>query len=103
VDMFLDGPDAKARDAVHVIFAGERVSPSDPVPAPDITEAEDLQSHRTLTLEALVRMKLTAFRDKDRMHVRDMIDVELIDASWCARLPPELAARLQLLLDTPNG
>src|SRR5688572_28826617 len=25
VDMFLDGPDAKARDAIHVIFAGEKV------------------------------------------------------------------------------
>ena len=23
--MFLDGPNAKARDAVHVIFAGEKV------------------------------------------------------------------------------
>src|SRR5499427_5388292 len=25
IDMFLDGPGAKARDAVHVIFAGEKV------------------------------------------------------------------------------
>ena len=25
VDLFLDGPDAKARDAVHIIFAGERM------------------------------------------------------------------------------
>src|SRR5437660_8747730 len=25
IDMFLDGPDAKARDAVHVVFAGEKV------------------------------------------------------------------------------
>src|SRR5947209_12229948 len=25
IDMFLDGPKAKARDAVHVIFAGEKV------------------------------------------------------------------------------
>lgn len=28
VDMFLDGPDAKARDAVHVIFAGEKLTPA---------------------------------------------------------------------------
>src|SRR4051812_37518722 len=27
IDMFLDGPAAKARDAVHVIFAGEKVRP----------------------------------------------------------------------------
>jgi hypothetical protein len=103
VDMFLDGPGAKARDAVHVLFAGEKVRPDDPVPAPDVSESEDVQQHRTLRLEALVRMKLTAFRDKDRMHLRDMIDVDLVDASWCARLQPNLAARLKELLDNPNG
>jgi hypothetical protein len=32
-----------------------------------------------------------------------MINVELIDQSWCQRLPPELAARLQELLDNPEG
>lgn len=103
IDMFLDGPNAKARDAVHVLFSGEKVSPTDLVAAPDVTEAENVQNHRTLTLEALVRMKLTSFRDKDRMHLRDMIEVELLDGSWCTRLPPELAARLQELLDNPNG
>jgi hypothetical protein len=79
------------------------VTPTDLIPAPDVTESESIENHRTLTLDALVRMKLNAFRDKDRMHLRDMIDVELIDASWCHRLPPELAARLQQLLDDPNG
>ena len=29
IDMFLDGPDSKARDAVHVIFAAEKVRPDD--------------------------------------------------------------------------
>ncbi len=29
IDMFLDGPKAKARDAVHVIFAGEKVRSDD--------------------------------------------------------------------------
>jgi len=56
-----------------------------------------------LKLEQLVRMKLTSFRDKDRMHLRDMLDVELIDASWRERLPTELATRLQELLDDPQG
>lgn len=36
IDMFLDGPSAKARDAVHVIFAGEKVRPEDAVPSPDV-------------------------------------------------------------------
>src|SRR4051794_33758152 len=69
IDMFLDGPGAKARDAVHVLFAGEKVRPDDPVPAPDVSESEDVQQHRTLRLEALVRMKLTAFHRKDQMHL----------------------------------
>ncbi len=103
IDMFLDGPGSKARDAVHVLFANEKVRPEDPVPTPDVAEAVDIQTHRILQLEALVRMKLTSFRDKDRMHLRDMLDVELIDESWVARLPIELAPRLQAILDDPNG
>ena len=103
IDMFLDGPGAKARDAVHVLFAGEKVRPDDPMPTPDVSEAEDIQQHRTLRLDALVRMKLTSFRRKDQMHLLDMIDVELVDESWCERLPPELAVRLKELIDNPNG
>jgi len=60
-------------------------------------------SFRLLALEALVRMKLTSFRDKDRMHLRDLIEVGLVDATWCARLPAELASRLDHLLENPEG
>ncbi len=103
IERFLDGPNAKARDAVHVLFSGEKVLPEYLLPTPDVSESELIQNHRTLPLEALVRMKLNSFCDKDRMHVRDMIEVELVDESWCERLPSELAARLQELLDNPNG
>jgi hypothetical protein len=103
IDMFLDGPGAKARDAVHMLFAAERVRPDDPVPAPDVTETEPNPPFHVLALEALVRMKLVANRRKDQVHLLDMIDVGLIDATWCQRFPPELAARLQHLLDTPEG
>ena len=58
---------------------------------------------QVLILDALLRMKLTSFRDKDRTHVRDMIGVGLVDATWLSKLPGELAARLQQLLDTPDG
>ena len=103
VDLFLDGPDAKARDAVHVIFAGERVRPDYALPAPDVIESEPSETFRVLRLDALVRMKLTSFRDKDRTHLRDLISVGLVDESWRLKLPDELAARLQSLLDTPDG
>jgi len=100
--MFLDGPNSNARDAVRILFAGEKVRPSDIVPAPSILEAEPINTQKVLTLEALVRMKQNVFRDKDRMHLRDMLDVELIDQSWTTRFQPELASRLQELIDNPE-
>jgi Uncharacterised nucleotidyltransferase len=102
IDMFLDGPDAKARDAVHVLFAGEKVRQTDLVSSPELSESIILQSHNTLSLEALVRMKLNAFRRKDQMHLIDMLDVELIDETWPSRFPSELADRLQQLIDNPE-
>ena len=102
LDMFLDGPTASARDAVRVVFAAEKVRPDRLAPAPDVTESEAADAFRLVTLEALVRMKLTAFRDKDRMHLRDLIDVGLVDASWLERLPEALGARLRELLENPE-
>ena len=103
VEMFLDGPSARARDAVHVVFAAEKVRPDYVAPAPDVSESEQTESFRLLTLEALVRMKLTSFRDKDRTHLRDLMEVGLVDTSWRGRLPEELGGRLQSLLDNPEG
>lgn len=102
IDMFLDGADAKARDAVHVIFAGERVRPEYLETAPDVTDSEPAAGFQVASLDALVRMKLTSYRDKDRVHVRDIIGVGLVDASWLPRLPAGLATRLANLLDNPE-
>jgi len=103
IDMFLDGPSAKARDAVHIVFAGERVKPDDATATPDVAESEDAGPFQLLALPALVQIKLTAYRDKDRTHLRDFIDVGLIDQTWPGRYPEPLASRLQHLLDTPGG
>jgi hypothetical protein len=103
VEMFLDGPGAKPRDAVHLIFAAEKVRPTDSLPSPDVAESEAATHFRLLNLDALVRMKLISFRLKDRVHLLDMIDVGLIDASWKGNLPADLAERFQELLDNPNG
>jgi Uncharacterised nucleotidyltransferase len=103
IDMFLDGPKAKARDAVHVIFAGEKVRAGDPAAAPEVGESEATPLYRVVALEPLVKMKLTSFRRKDQVHVLDMIDVGLVDESWLPRLPAELSPRLKELLDNPEG
>ncbi|HYE20542.1 MAG TPA: nucleotidyltransferase family protein [Tepidisphaeraceae bacterium] len=103
VEMFLDGPDAGPRDAVHVIFAGEKIRPAYATAAPDVSEVVKPDAFRVIALEALVRMKLTSFRRKDQVHLQDMLEVGLIDPTWPARLSAELGARLQTLIDTPEG
>jgi hypothetical protein len=103
IDMFLDGPGAKARDAVHIVFASEKVRTDSVWPSPDVAESERAPAFHLLSLEALVRMKLTSFRLKDQVHLQDMLAVGLIDKSWLGRVPPELAPRLQEILDNPEG
>jgi hypothetical protein len=102
VDLFLDGPEGSVRSAIHVVFAGERVKPDDSVTTPDVDESEPGPDFPVPTLEALVRMKLTLFRLKDKVHLLDLLDVGLIDESWCARFSPELAARLHEMIDSPD-
>jgi hypothetical protein len=48
----------------------------------------------------LLRMKLSAFRDKDRVHVRGMDAAGLITAGVEEKLPGELRVRLQHLRET---
>lgn len=104
IDMFLDGPGAKARDAVHILFAGEKVRADDLAPAPRVEESELTgASYRVVALESLLRMKLTSYQRKDQVHILDMIDVGLVDESWLPRLPAPLSERLKELLENPEG
>ena len=103
VDCFLDSPDASPRDAVHILFAGEKVKSTDLLPNAEITEREATEAYDILQLESLVRMKLNSYRLKDRVHLLDMISVGLIDQTWPARFHPELSIRLQELLDNPDA
>jgi hypothetical protein len=103
IDIFVDGPEGKAREALHIIFAGERVKPGDTVPAPDISATAAFEGYKIVEFDRLLVMKLTAFRLKDRVHLLDMIDVGLIDAATLDRLPVELRPRLEQLLNNPDG
>ena len=103
VDLFIDGPDGRPSGGVHLLFAGEKLRAREEFPCPSLSESERAAEFQVAGLEALVRMKLMAWRDKDRTHLRDMIAVGLIDASWPARLPSSLGERLQQLIDDPNG
>ena len=103
VTVFLDGPDAKPSESIHLLFAGEKVRPEHPLASPNLSTIDDPAGFRVVTLEALVHMKLLSNRDKDRTHVRDLVGVGLIDQSWLAKLPPVLAERLRGILDTPDS
>jgi hypothetical protein len=103
LDVFVDGPEGRVADGVRVIFANEMVRSDEAMANPGMDESVESDGFRVLALEPLVRTKLTAFRDRDRTHLRDLIEVGLIDETWCAKLPAELAFRLQQLLDTPEG
>ena len=100
---FLPDANARDRDGVDVFYAMERVVPEQVEPTPDVIESESGAEFCVLTLDAIVRLSLSRGRTLDQVHVRDLIDVGLVDASWLAMLPKSLISRLQHLLDTPNG
>jgi hypothetical protein len=93
-----DGPDARPWDVVNLLIADDLL-------VPDILPFVKLGDNgvRYMPLGPLVRMNLVGFRVHNRLHVRDLIDVGLVDQSWTARFDSVLAARLQQLLDTPDG
>jgi hypothetical protein len=100
IDLFLDGPQGSVRSAIHVVFAQEKVRHDDPAANPDVTECEAGPEFPVPTLEALVRMKLSAFRLKDKVHLQDLLEVGLIDRAWAARLPTELQTRLIEIIES---
>jgi hypothetical protein len=103
VTMFLDGPQGKPSQAVHVVWAGQKVREQDVTPAPKPEQSRDIFGKQIVDLVELVRMKLNSHRLKDRVHILDMIGVGLIDASWPSKFEPPLDERLQALLDNPDG
>lgn len=99
VGMFLDRADPNPRHAVHLLWAGEKVRPEYPLPSPAIEDRHALEPGKpVVSLEGLVVMKLMANRDQDRVHLRDLIEVGLVDRSLLAKLPAELTGRLEALL-----
>jgi hypothetical protein len=103
VVMFRDGADGKPSEAIHLLFVGEKTRPDHVLPAPAIDTVSDPADFPVLRLDLLILMKLLSNRDKDRTHMRDLLGVGLLDAALVPTLPPPLNARLQDILDTPDG
>lgn len=103
LDMLLYGEADSAKSAVHLIFTGEKVRPTQATPNPPIApERKRILGEDVLVIPVadLLRMKLSAFRDKDRVHVRSMDAAGLITAGIEGKLPGDLRARLQHVRET---
>jgi hypothetical protein len=99
VGMFLEQTDPNPRSGVHIVWANEKVRPENLLAAPGVTDrVEIVPGIFVVPLASLVRMKLVSNRELDRVHLRDMIDVGLIERSMLTGLPAELATRLDALL-----
>ena len=103
VIVFLDGPNGKPTQGIHVLLAERKVRDEYATATPSIDRVVDIEGRSIIEIGALVEMKLNSFRDKDRTHLRDMIQVGLIDSTWPERFEKNLGDRLQLLLDDPEG
>src|ERR1700677_1464300 len=75
VIMFRDGEADKPSEAVPLLFAGEKTRPDHLLPAPAIETVLDPANFKVIKLESLVQMKLVSNRDRDRMHLHDLIGV----------------------------
>ncbi len=96
IDMLVDSAEPKARSAIHLVFIREKVRAEYLEAVPDFSKQSTLSAEGVLLAPVadLVRMKLTSFRMKDRVHVQDMDSVGLITREIEASLSEPLRARL---------
>jgi hypothetical protein len=94
--LFVDPEAPSRRSGVHLVWAGEKVLPSYAHPAPTLTETvRDPEGFWVLDLPALVGMKLTSLRDIDKVHIADLLRVDMISQRLRGSLPPDLRRRLE--------
>jgi len=104
ITVFLDRADPMPSRGVHVIFANEKLRPYDPRPTPPITPGlRSPKGPEALNLRELLILKLMAFRDIDRVHIRDLLHVGLIDDALVSQIPADLRPRLDEVLANPDG
>jgi hypothetical protein len=101
VDMLVDSAKPRARSAVHLVMVRERVRPEYPEAVPDFSPPVETREGVMLAPVAdLVRMKLTSYRLKDRVHIQDLDATGLITAEVEGGLPNGLRRRLAEIRST---
>jgi hypothetical protein len=96
--MLMPAGETNARNAVHLVFTGERVRPDQALPNPAL-RPERLSMYgvevAVIPVADLVGMKLSSHRHIDIVHVDDMDQVGLITPEVEQALVPVLWARLE--------
>jgi hypothetical protein len=96
VDMLVDARELKARSAVRLIFVRGKVRPEYLEPVPSFSPAVRTTEGVLLApVVDLVRMKLTSYRLKDRVHIQDPDGVGLVTPEVEAQLSDPLRQRLR--------
>ncbi len=101
--IFVEKEKPSPRRGIHVVYADERVREHEAHAAPGLSavaRAED--GFAVIDLTSLIKMKLTAFRRKDQLHLADMIELNMIDSSIESRLPADLVERLTQIRNQPE-
>jgi hypothetical protein len=78
VDMLVQKGQPSARRAVHMVFRGEKVREEYAEAVPKMDAFHTLKGVRLVPVEDLIRMKLTSYRLKDEMHVKDLDEAGVI-------------------------
>jgi len=101
VDMLLYGGDKK--QAVHLVFAGEKTKPNQIEPNPDVNPIRE-RIHGAdvwiIPVRDLIRMKLSSDRLSDQVQIQDMDRAGLITPEIERDLPPQLQQNLMRIRDT---
>jgi len=94
IDMLVDAEQPKVRSAVHLRFLNEKVRPEYAETVPDSAPERTREGILIAPVADLVRMKLTSYRLKDRVHIQDLDAVGLISPEIEGQLPKLLLDRL---------
>ncbi len=95
MDMLLQAGQPSGRRAVHMVFSGEKVLETYSEAVPTFGGVKVLQGIRLVPVADLVRMKLTSFRLKDQVHLKDLDEAGVISDAVVASLPADLRGRLR--------
>lgn len=103
IDMLLYGETNSARNAVHLLYEEEKVKATQLESHPRINPVRaglHGRDFQVIPIGDLVRMKLSSYRDKDRVHVRGMDAAGLITRDVEQGLSAELMVRLRHVRET---